>query len=126
MIVLDAGVLIAHLSVNDVHRDAAFAILDTEEDLVIHPLSLAEALVHPARRGTELVDLARIDSIGLMRREEHIDEAVHIARLRAVSSLKLPDCAVLATAEAFGATLATFDRRLADIARDRGVTVLGA
>jgi predicted nucleic acid-binding protein len=33
---------------------------------------------------------------------------------------------VLATAESFGATLATFDRRLADVARERGVAVVGA
>ncbi|MEU4015776.1 PIN domain-containing protein [Microbacterium sp. NPDC028030] len=126
MIVVDAGVLIAHLSIDDIHQGAAFEILDTEEDLMIHPLTLAEALVHPARNGTELADLAKIDSLGLMRREEPIDEPVHIARLRAASSLRLPDCAVLATAEAFGATLATFDRRLADVARARGVAVVGA
>ncbi|MFB8190587.1 type II toxin-antitoxin system VapC family toxin [Microbacterium sp. NPDC055988] len=125
MIVLDAGVLIAHLSVDDIHQDAAFEILDTEEDLLIHPLTLAEALVHPARMGTELADLAKIDSLGLLRREETVDEAVHIARLRAASSLKLPECAVLVTAEAFGATLATFDRRLASVARERGVAVVG-
>lgn len=126
MIVLDAGVLIAHLATDDVHQDAAFEILDTEEDLLIHPLTLAEALVHPARRGTELDDLARIDSLGLLRREENVDEPVQIARLLAASLMKLPDCAVLATAEQFGATLATFDRRLADIARSRGVKVVGA
>ncbi|GAA2925787.1 hypothetical protein GCM10010458_04530 [Microbacterium luteolum] len=126
MIVLDAGVLIAHLATDDVHQDAAFEILDTEEDLLIHPLTLAEALVHPARRGTELDDLARIDSLGLLRRDENVDEPVQIARLRAASSMTLPDCAVLATAESFGATLATFDRRLADIARSRGVEVVGA
>ena len=126
MIVLDAGVLIAHLATDDVHQDAAFEILDTEEDLLIHPLTLAEALVHPARRGTELDDLARIDSLGLLRRDENVDEPVQIARLRAASLMKLPDCAVLATAEQFGATLATFDQRLADIARSRGVEVVGA
>jgi predicted nucleic acid-binding protein len=125
VIVLDAGVLIAHLSVDDIRQDAAFEILDTEEDLLIHPLTLAEALVHPARMGTELADLAKIDSLGLLRREETVDEAVHIARLRAASSLKLPDCAVLVTAEEFGATLATFDRRLASVAQVRGVAVLG-
>jgi len=126
VIVLDAGVLIAHLAARDVHQDAAFEILDTEEDLLIHPLTLAEALVHPAWMGTELDDLARIDSIGLLRREQDVDEPVRIARLRAASSLKLPDCTVLATAEHFGATLATFDRRLADVARERGVNVVGA
>lgn len=125
MIVVDAGVLIAHLSADDVHQEAAFDILDTEEDLLIHPITLAEALVHPARMGTELADLAKIDSLGLLRREETVDEPVHIARLRAATSLKLPDCAVLVTAEAFGATLATFDRRLAAVARERGVEVVG-
>jgi predicted nucleic acid-binding protein len=125
VIVLDAGVLIAHLSVDDIRQDAAFEILDTEEDLLIHPLTLAEALVHPARMGTELADLAKIDSLGLLRCEETVDEAVHIARLRAASSLKLPDCAVLVTAEEFGATLATFDRRLASVAQERGVAVVG-
>jgi predicted nucleic acid-binding protein len=89
-------------------------------------LTLAEALVHPARMGTEREDLARIDSLGLLRRAEHVDEAVQIARLRATSSLKLPDCAALVTAEAFGATLATFDQRLAAVARTRGVPVVGA
>jgi predicted nucleic acid-binding protein len=126
VIVLDAGVLIAHLAIDDPHQDAAFDILDTEEDLLVHPLTIAEALVHPARVGTELVDLARIESLGLIRREDDVDEPVAIARLRAASSLKLPDCAVLATAESFGATLATFDRRLADVARERGVAVVGA
>lgn len=126
MIVLDAGVLIAHLSVSDVHQQAAFEILDTEEELLIHPLSLVESLVHPARMGTELDDLARIETLGLLRCEAQVDEPLHIARLRAVSSLKLPDCVVLVAAEAFGATLATFDRRLADVARERGVNVVGA
>lgn len=125
MIVVDAGVLIAHLSADDAHQEAAFEILDTEEDLLIHPLTLAETLVHPARRGSELDALARIDSLGLLRREPTVDEPVHIARLRAASSLKLPDCVVLAAAEAFGATLATFDRRLAEVARERGVPVIG-
>ncbi|KNY07009.1 MULTISPECIES: type II toxin-antitoxin system VapC family toxin [unclassified Microbacterium] len=126
MIVLDAGVLIAHLSVDDPHQDAAFDILDTEDDLLVHPLTIAEALVHPARVGTEVADLARIETLGLLRREEDVDEPVRIARLRAVSSLKIPDCAVLVTAESFRATLATFDHRLAEVARGRGLPVVGA
>ena len=126
MIVVDAGVLIAHLSVQDPHQDAAFDILDTEDDLLVHPLTIAEALVHPARVGTEVADLARIETLGVLRREEDVDEPVRIARLHAASSLKTPDCAVLATAESFRATLATFDRRLAEAARARGLTVVGA
>ncbi|MCM3780374.1 PIN domain-containing protein [Microbacterium hydrocarbonoxydans] len=111
---------------SDPHQDEAFDILDTEDDLLVHPLTIAEALVHPARVGSEIVDLARIETLGLIRREEQVDEPVQIARLRASSSLKIPDCAALVTAEAFGATLATFHRRLAEVARARGLTVVGA
>ena len=126
MIVLDASLLIAHLAVDDAHQDAAFEILDTEDDLLVHPLTLAEALVFPAKVGTEQADRARIESLGVELRDEDPDEPVRIARLRASTALKLPDCCVLATAARSDATLATFDRRLADAARERGIDVVGA
>lgn len=126
MIVLDASVLIAHFAVEDAHQDAAFEILDTEDDLLVHPLTLAEALVYPARVGTEQIDRARIDSLGVALQASDGDQPVSIARLRASTGLKLPDCCVLMTAEHNDATLATFDRRLADVARERGIEVVGA
>ncbi|MFT4235047.1 MAG: PIN domain-containing protein [Microbacterium sp.] len=124
MIVLDAGVLIAHLSGADAHTDRAFEILDTEEELSIHLLTLAEVLVHPARDDRETLVLDAIDRLGVIRLAPTQDEAVQIARLRAKTSLKMPDCCVLAAAERQGATLATFDRRLADVARSRGAAVV--
>lgn len=44
MIVLDASVLISHL-IEDVHSTRALDIIDTEEELAIHPITLAECLV---------------------------------------------------------------------------------
>lgn len=126
MIVLDASILIAHLAVADVLQDAAFEILDTEEDLLVHPLTIAEALVYPASVGTEVVDRARIDSLGVDVHRYGDDEPLRLARLRVSTRLKLPDCCVLAAADDNDATLATFDRSLADAARERGIEVVGA
>jgi predicted nucleic acid-binding protein len=125
VIVLDASVMIAHLLKGDPHATAALEILDTEEELVMHPLTIAESLVGPAKQ--KLVDVAdrAIDTLGVERLRPLGDESKRIALLRAETSVKLPDCCVLATAEQLGATLATFDRRLAEVARSRGVEVIG-
>jgi toxin FitB len=48
-----------------------------------------------------------------------------LAGLRASAGLKLPDCCVLLAAEQVGGGLATFDERLAAVARQRGVPVRG-
>lgn len=55
-----------------------------------------------------------------------MDEPIRVARVRAETRLKLPHVYVLATAIELDATLATFDKRLADAARERGVEVVGA
>ncbi len=41
MIVLDASVVIAHLSPGDPHSERAMEILDTEEELGMHSLTAA-------------------------------------------------------------------------------------
>lgn len=126
MIVLDASVMIAHLLKGDPHAAAALDILDTEDELVMHPLTIAESLVGPAKQNVvELAERA-IDTLGVGRFHPADDESRRIALVRAATSVKLPDCIVLATAERLSATLATFDRRLADVARERGVNVVGA
>lgn len=126
MIVLDANVLISFWADDDPHAADAFEILDTEDDLVLHPVTLAETLVwpvHEQRENEALEDHARL---GVERLTPALDEPLRVARLRAETGLKLPDTYVLATAIMLGATLATFDRRLADVARERGVEVVGA
>ena len=126
MIVLDASVMIAHLLEGDAHAAATLEILDTEEELAMHDISIAESLVGPAKR--EVIEVAEraIGSLGVERVKPLIDEPRRLAQLRAESGLKMPDCCVLVAAEAYDATLATFDRRLADVARERGIKVVGA
>ena len=126
MIVLDASVLIAHFATRDQHRRAAFEILDTEEDLAIHPLHLAETLVQPARDGTEVHVRGQIAALGIEQLVPIDDEPFELARLRAATGLKLPDCCALACAERTGAALATFDLRLGAAARARAIEVLGS
>lgn len=126
MIVLDANVLISYWGGPEIHSASAFDILDSEDDLVLHPVTLAESLVGPVRVGRDVEAANDIIRLGIDRHSPLIDEPLRVARLHAQTRLKLPDAYVLATAEHLGATLATFDRRLADVARERGVSVVGA
>ena len=126
MIVLDANVLISYWGEPDAHTDDALDILDTEEDLILHPVTLAESLVGPVRVGVEDDAMEDLSRLGVERYSPLMDEPIHVARLRATTKLKLPDTYVLATAITLDATLATFDRRLADAARAHDVAVVGA
>lgn len=51
--------------------------------------------------------------------------AVRLARLRASTALRMPDWGVLLAAEDAAATLASLDDRLARVAGERGLPVLG-
>lgn len=123
MIVLDASVLIAHFAVRDAHSARALEILDTEEELAIHPLTLAEVLTRPAREGREGHYRQQIATMGIEQLPLPDAQPVALARLRAATKLKLPDCCVLAAALETGATLATFDATLARVASEHGIAV---
>lgn len=127
MIVLDAHVLIAHFDPSDKHHERASRLLlsATGDSLGASTITLAEVLVGPARVGQ--LDRARnallqLQIIGLL-----VDDnaSVGLAQIRADTDLKMPDCCVLLAAEQAGATLATFDERLASTARSRGLVVAG-
>lgn len=126
MIVLDASVVIAHFSPRDAHARRAFEVLDTEDDLALHPLTLSEFLTRPVRDNRQGEALEMIDRIGVSRWIPDYDEPLRVAQLRVTTGLKLPDCCVLSAAVASGSALATFDMRLADAARGQGVSVIGA
>ncbi|OJU39249.1 MAG: hypothetical protein BGN97_06430 [Microbacterium sp. 69-10] len=126
MIVLDANILISYWGRGDVHTAEAYEILDTEDELLIHPVTLAETLVAPVREAREVEALSAYTRLGVERHVPADDEPVRVARLRAETGLKLPDAYVLAVAIQHEAALATFDRRLADAAHARGVGVVGA
>lgn len=122
MIVLDASVVISHLA-GDVHSSQALDIIDAEEELALHPLTL-ECLVGPARVGREAEALRIIETLGIATVPVTDQQPLALARLRAETSLRLPGCCVLAAALETGASLATFDVTLARGAAERGVVVV--
>lgn len=128
MIALDASVLVAHLSPHDAHHHAATRLLRdaTGERLVAHGLTLAEVLVGGARIGRDEQMLADLRAVGVQDADRRGGESLRLARLRARTGLKLPDCCALDAALGHAASLATFDRALATAARQLDVEVLPA
>jgi predicted nucleic acid-binding protein len=124
VIVLDASVLIAHLNATDAHHERATELLlaARDEPFAASPLTLAEVLVGPARAG--LLDRASIvlRQLGVTAVALDSDAPARLATLRAVTGLKLPDCCVLLAAEQTGASVLTFDDKLAAAARKRGLS----
>ena len=125
MIVVDANVMIAVLDPHDSHFDLArrFFAAHASERLAAHRLTMAEALVLAANGGREVAAAAAISALGVGRFDEP-DDPIELARLRARSGLKMPDCCVLYAAIRERAKLATFDARLAKAAAGLGVQVV--
>ena len=127
MIALDASVLIAFLSRNDVHHRAATALLDeainSGLDLLVNPVTLAEALVLPTRESRVDFAMAELSAMSVIEVPFPPHAARTLAGLRVVTGLKLPDCCVLLTAMDRQATLASFDQRLLAAAAAQGIAV---
>lgn len=128
MIVLDASVVIAFLESTDAHHDTATQVIaDTAPGaLFVHPVTLAEILVGPARFGRAAEVQADLLAAGIAVAPYHDGEPLLLASLRATTARTMPDCCVLATALQLGAALATFDKALAATAEQRRVTVVTA
>ena len=127
MIVVDANVVIAASSPGHVHHEAAQQIVTDHggEGMVLHSLTMAEVLVGPARGGAEAVARGLLADAGFRLAPQGDPSPEHLARVRASTTLKMPDACVLATAEHLQVALATFDRRVAREAGERGIAVLG-
>lgn len=125
MITVDASVVIAHLQPSDRHHITATGYLldHADEPLLVHAMTLAEILVGGVRSGRARELLGDLEAIGVEVAEPHPDEPLRLATLRAETGLKLPGCCALETAVTTRSTLATFDDRLAAIARQRHLTV---
>lgn len=122
---LDASVLIAYVDAADGHHRSAELLLTREDDnLAVNQLTLAEVLVLPVREGRLDLVLAMLRGLKVLALELPTDAAVRLARLRAATGLRMPDCGVLLSAEQEDASVATFDARLARVAEARGVLVL--
>lgn len=127
LIVLDASVLIAYLDGEDGHHEAAEMLLAEaiDDDLGASSLTLAEVLGVPAR--TLRLDAARaaLRELGIEELPLPPDSAVRLAKLRAGTRLKMPDCCVLLAAEEADASIASFDERLLQAAENRHISIYG-
>jgi len=125
--VFDASVLIGHLDVDHPHNAASRRLLDAAADqpLRASPLTIAEVLVNPARRGELERAQAVLARLGLVEVPLPGDAAPRLAALRAATQLKLPDCCVLLAAEQVREPVATFDTALRSAAAARGIATLG-
>lgn len=124
MIVLDASVVIAHLTSRDAHHEAASAFFEhhLDDDFVVHTMTLTEILVGPMRVGRGAFAELQLAALGIAEWAP-TDGAARLARLRVETTLKLPDCCVLDAALSNGAPLATLDAQLARAAVSLGVEV---
>lgn len=124
--VVDASVLIAHLSAGDTHHEAATRTLlqAAPNSLLIHTITLAEVLVGGVRVGRGAQMRADVCAAGIRLAASDDDEPLRLAELRATTNLKLPDCCVLDAAASNRAWLATFDRALGMAAGRLGVPAL--
>ncbi|WP_157008226.1 type II toxin-antitoxin system VapC family toxin [Agromyces laixinhei] len=126
MIVLDASVVIAHLSSHDAHHERAVAFFraNVAEAFVMHSLTMTEILVGPIRVGRSEAAEHALASLGISEWMPPAGSAARLARVRVESGLKLPDCCVLDAALSNRGRIATFDGRLAQAAHDLGVEVI--
>jgi predicted nucleic acid-binding protein len=125
VIVLDASVLIAHLDERDTHHERASRLLAETgaEPLGASTITLAETLVAPARRGRLDDVLAALDRLGVTELPLADGAPGQLARLRAETGCKLPDCCVLLAAREHGGTVASFDSALVDAADTLGLPI---
>jgi len=128
VIVADTSWIVALRDPKDTHHTDATVIDEATafEDVLLHPVTLAECLVAPALLG--VLDEAAATLRAAFEIVEFDDDApVRWASLRAESGLRLPDVVVLDTALRHSArAIATFDDRLTSRAVDRGLDVLGS
>ncbi len=126
MMVLDASVLIAYLDAEDAQHKAAETLLASEidDDFAANPLTIAEVLVGPSRTGR--LDAARsaLRELAVAQWPFPADAAVRLARLRADTGLRMPDCCVLLAAQDAAARVAAFDDRLVRAAEKLGLVAL--
>lgn len=114
MIVVDASVLIAFLDPEDAHHSAAVALLaEAAPPLLVHAITAVEVLVAPTRRGIADEVWGDLVAIGV-EVDPMPDDPMQLARLRAETACKLPDCCVLAAAARHHVPVLTLETRLRD------------
>jgi len=124
VIVLDASVLIAHLDEQDPLHGRSTDALDkvADQPLECSPITMAEVLVGPARAGRLDAATAALAELQVEELPLGRDAPARLAKLRADSGLRLPDCCVLLTAQDAGAdAVLTLDDALTKAAECLGI-----
>ena len=126
MIVLDSSVLIAYLDAEDAQHHSAESLLarEIDDEFAANPLTLAEVLVGPSRTGRLHAALAALRDLEVAEQPFPADTAVRLARLRADTGLRMPDCCVLLAAQDSSARVAALDERLMRGAEELGLIAL--
>lgn len=129
-VVVDANVIIALRDAGDVAHASAVSVLRAlvGRQKLVHPLTLSEVLVHPARRGGRaeaMQQRAALESAGfvVLGGDGPSPEDIAVAR---AGGLRMPDAVVLASAVALAVPLVTFDRRVVAAAREASVQLIEA
>ena len=127
MIVLDASVLIGHLDARDPHHAKATALLEASggEPLGASAITLAETLVAPARAKRLDEAKAALERLGVEELKLGEDAPGRLARLRAETGRKLPDCCVLEAALRHEGAVASLDGDLRKAALSLRLDVVG-
>ena len=126
MIVADASWVIALRDPSDALHSAAVAVNRDlgEESVSLHPVTLAECLVTPARLGA-LQDAALRLRAAFDIPDVERDAPLRWATLQAETGLRLPDAIVLDTALSHRArAVVTFDAKLAAAAQAHNIDVV--
>ncbi len=125
MIILDVNVLIGFLDGDDPHHAASVDLLERHfvDGFGSSVLTVAEALVHPARAGRQDAVMAALDSIGVRVIALEPADAVSLARVRSTYRLRMPDAVALHTAMTTGSRLASFDATLIAVAGRAGIAL---
>jgi predicted nucleic acid-binding protein len=126
VVVLDASVLIAHLDGRDAHHPRAVDLLlaARRSTFIASVVTVAEVLAGPVRAGAGATAGAALRALRLVREPLAPDAAEKLAKLRAETGLKLPDCCVLLAALDTGAKgVLTFDAQLERAALAAGFAV---
>ncbi|MCL2422996.1 MAG: PIN domain-containing protein [Micrococcales bacterium] len=124
MIFLDTDVVAAYTERGHIHANRALELLATNEVLAIHPLALAQCAVDAVDKGDELRLHMLMERIGVTVWSPDPRHSRRVEHLRAITSVSLLEGCVLDAAERENATLATFNARLAQLARVRACPVL--
>jgi len=125
--VLDTDVVIAALDDEDAHHRAArralSAMIERETTLLLSTVNYAEALVRPA--GDERLLRLATDAIAVLgvRIVAPTPPVARDAARHRGLGVSLADGFAIATAQAHGATVASFDRRVRRALRTLGVTL---